>query len=170
MRRRKVDLNQRKEQFSIAYLHAVASVAGYRTLQPNVDDDSIDWCLKARGRYGRRRSPQVDLQLKCTERLVGRNGSFAFPLPEKNYNDLRGEDVHVPRILVVVFVPDAIDLWLEQSEERLLMKHCAYWVSLRNAPDTTNSTSVTVQLPRTNLFTVDALKAMMLRIGDGGSP
>jgi hypothetical protein len=102
--------------------------------------------------------------------MVGRNGSFAFSLSEKTYNDLRGDDVHVPRILVVVFVPDAIDLWLEQSEERLLMKHCAYWVSLRDAPETTNSTSVTVQLPRTNLFTVDALKDMMLRIGDGGSP
>lgn len=165
-----MDLGQRKEQFSIAYLHAIASVAGLRTAPPNVDDDSIDWCLKARGTYGRRRSPQLDLQLKCTERLPKRNGSFAYPLSEKNCNDLRGEDVHVPRILVVVFVPDDIDSWLDQSEERLLLKHCAYWVSLRDAPEKDNSKSVTVRLPRANLFTVDALESMMLRIGDGGSP
>lgn len=165
-----MDLGQRKEQFSIAYLHAIASVAGYRTLEPNVDDDSIDWCVKARGLHGRRRSPQVDLQLKCTERIASRNGSFAFPLSIKNYNDLRGDDVHVPRILVVVFVPDTLDLWLEQSEERLLMKHCAYWVSLRDAPETANTTSVTIGLPRANQFTVEALRSMMLRIGHGGSP
>ena len=165
-----MDLSQRKEQFSIAYLHAVASVAGYRTAAPNVDDDSIDWCLKARGAYGRRRSPQLDLQLKCTERLLNRNGSFAYSLSEKNYNDLRGDDVHVPRILVVVFVPVDIDSWLDQSEERLLMKHCAFWVSLRDAPEKANSTSVTVRLSRANLFTVDALESMMLRIGDGGCP
>lgn len=110
------------------------------------------------------------MQLKCTERMAGRNGSFPFALPIKNYNDLRGDDVHVPRILVVVFVPDTLDLWLEQSEERLLMKHCAYWLSLRDAPETTNTTNVTVQLPRTQQFTVDALRSMMLRIGHGGSP
>lgn len=170
VRRRWVDLGQRKEQFSIAYLHAIASVAGYRTAEPNVDDDSIDWCVKARGIYGRRRSPQLDLQLKCTERLPNKNGSFGFPLSEKNYSDLRGDDVHVPRILVVVFVPDDIDSWLDQSEERLLMKHCAYWVSLRDAPETSNLKRVTVRLPRTNLFTVSALGSMMQRIGDGGSP
>jgi hypothetical protein len=165
-----VDLSQRKEQFSIAYLHAVASVAGYRTSRPNVDDDSVDWSIKARGLHGRLRSPQVDLQLKCTERMESRNGYFSFPLPIKNYNDLRGTDVHVPRILVVVFVPDALDLWLEQSEEQLMMKHCAYWASLRDAPETTNTTSVTVQVPRAQQFTVDDLKSMMLRIGEGANP
>ena len=170
LRRCGVDLGQRKEQFSVAYLHAVASVAGCRTSSPSVDDDSVDWYVKARGPHGRRRSPQVDLQLKCTERVDSRNGSFAFPLSIKNYNDLRGDDLHVPRILVVVFVPNALELWLDQSEERLLMKYCAYWVSLRDAPETANSTSVSVSLPRANQFTVDAFKSMVRKIGDGETP
>lgn len=165
-----MDLNQRKEQFSIAYLHAVASVAGYRTAEPNVDDDSVDRVIKARGPHGRRRSPQLDVQLKCTEAMISRNGYFSFPLPIKNYNDLRGDDFHIPRILVVVFVPDTLESWLEQSEERLLMKHCAYWVSLRDAPETKNETSVTVHLPRIQQFTVESLKSMMRTIGNGGSP
>lgn len=97
-----MDLNQRKQQFSIAYLHAVASVVGYSTTEPGVDDDSVDREIKARGPYGRRRSPQLDVQLKCTEAMASRNGHFSFPLPIKNYNDLRGDDLHVPRILVVV--------------------------------------------------------------------
>ena len=37
-----MDINQRKEQFSRAYVLAVASAAGYAWYQPSVDDDSID--------------------------------------------------------------------------------------------------------------------------------
>ena len=37
-----MDLNQCKEQFSIAYVRAVASAAGYGVQKPDVDDDSID--------------------------------------------------------------------------------------------------------------------------------
>lgn len=110
------------------------------------------------------------MQLKCTEAMSNRNGYFSFPLPIKNYNDLRGDDLHVPRILVVVFVPDTLESWLEQSEEQLLMKHCAYWVSLRDAPGTTNKTSVTVHLPRVQQFTVESLRSMMRIIGNRGSP
>jgi hypothetical protein len=165
-----VDLSQRKEQFSIAYLHAVASVAGYRIAEPNVDDDSVDRVIRARGPHGLLRSPQLDVQMKCTEVMASSNGYFSFPLPVKNYNDLRGDDFHVPSILVVVFVPGAIESWLHQSEDRLLMKHCAYWVSLRDAPETTNLRSVAVHLPRMQQFTVDSLKSMMRQIGNGGSP
>jgi hypothetical protein len=102
--------------------------------------------------------------------MTSANGYFSLPLPVKNYNDLRGKDFHIPRILVVVFVPNALESWLDQSEDRLLMKHCAYWASLREAPETTNRTSVTVQLPRIQQFTVDSLKSMMRLIGNGGSP
>nr|WP_245543634.1 DUF4365 domain-containing protein [Methanoplanus limicola] len=34
----------------------------------------------------------------------------------KNYNDLRPENVQVPRILLVLLVPDEIDIWIDQSE------------------------------------------------------
>jgi len=37
-----MDINQQKEQFSNAYIQAVASVAGYSLYKPNVDDDSVD--------------------------------------------------------------------------------------------------------------------------------
>jgi hypothetical protein len=37
-----VDLNAQKEQFSRAYVFAVAAVAGYATYTPSVDDDSFD--------------------------------------------------------------------------------------------------------------------------------
>ena len=33
-----------KEQFSVAYLHALASVAGLQLVRSVVDDDSVDVC------------------------------------------------------------------------------------------------------------------------------
>ena len=44
---RRVEINQRKEQFSNAYLQAVASTAGYSLYKPVVDDDSVDWGIAA---------------------------------------------------------------------------------------------------------------------------
>ena len=36
-----MDISQRKEQFSIAYVRAIASVAGFSVSTPGVDDDSV---------------------------------------------------------------------------------------------------------------------------------
>ncbi len=47
-----MEINQQKEQFSNAYLQAVASVAGYSLYKPAVDDDSVDWGIAARGTIG----------------------------------------------------------------------------------------------------------------------
>jgi hypothetical protein len=54
-----------------------------------------------------------------------------------------------------------------QLEEELCLKHCAYWVSLRGQPQSENQTTLTVYLPRQNIFSVDALKNLMQRIANG---
>src|SRR5581483_7510794 len=69
----RMDLSQKKQEFSNAYVKAVAAVCGYATHQPSVDDDSVDLGIAARGGGGTVRSPKLDLQLKCTARhLVGK--------------------------------------------------------------------------------------------------
>ncbi len=88
----------------------------------------------------------------------------------KNYEDLRRTNVLVPRVLVVVVVPEDVQEWLDQSEERLALRRCGYWVSLRGSPDTDNTTSVTVDVPRAQVFSADALRSMMTTIGTGGAP
>jgi hypothetical protein len=85
--------------------------------------------------------------------------SVRYPLNLKNYNDLRINAL-VPRILVVVLVPENLADWLVQSEDELLMRHCGYWVSLRGLPETPNATTVTVELRRSNQFTVEAVVSM----------
>jgi len=57
-----MDLNAMKERFSLAYIGAVASQAGYYIVEPRVDQDSVDGTLM--GDIGRR--PRIDFQAKAT--------------------------------------------------------------------------------------------------------
>lgn len=164
-----MDINQQKEQFSITYIRAIAAVAGYSLYRPEVDNDSVDLGIISKGGTGKIISPRLELQLKCTARNVLEENSLKYPLILKNYNDLRINAL-VPRILVVVLVPEKITDWIRQTEEELCLRHCAYWVSLRGMPDTANTTTVTIEIPRINQFTPDALQAIIQRISSGDLP
>lgn len=165
-----MELSLRKEQFSNAFVHAAAAVAGFSTSKPNVDDDSIDWTISQRGGNGAIKSPKLDLQLKCTGAPDFGQDHLRFAVSIKNYEDLRAENTQVPRILVVVTVPAELNDWLELNEEVLSLRKCAYWLSLRGHPPTENVETVTVMLPRTQRFDHASLGEMMNRIGDGGVP
>lgn len=164
------DLNQRKEQFSKAYVQAVASVAGFSATTPAVDDDSIDLFVSGRGREGTVASPRLELQAKGRGTDSGIGEHFSYDLKLKNYEDLRLTNFLVPRILVVVLVPASVEYWLEQSEKRLSMKHCGYWVSLRGMEKKDNKNTVAVHVPRANLFTVETLASIMQGISNGVWP
>jgi hypothetical protein len=165
-----MDLNQRKEQFSRAYVLAVAAAAGYAWYQPSVDDDSIDLGLAEKGGGGTVRSPRLELQLKChaAETLAGE--SFSHDLKVKNYEDLRDATVQVPRILIVVLVPEDVGSWLTATENELVMRRCGYWVSLRGLPATPNENTIAVSIPRAQVFHPESLRTIMGRIGHGGVP
>jgi Domain of unknown function (DUF4365) len=165
-----MDLAQQKEEFSKAYVKAVAAVCGYATQEPSVDDDSVDLGLAARGGSGTVKSPRLDLQLKCTARNLVREDRVDFPLPIKNYDELRSANFMVPRILVVVVVPEDVVRWIKHSEEELLLRHCGYWHSLRGFGATQNQFTVTVNIARTQVFDVTAVTDIMDRIGNGGLP
>ena len=164
-------LSHQQEAFSLAYVRAVAATAGFRVQDgPHPDDDSVDLTLSARGPGGTVRAPKLDLQLKCQRGRPADAPTWPFDLKAKNYEDLRHADVQVPRILVVVAVPDELGAWLDQDEDRMLMRHCGYWLSLRGQSASTNNTTVRVQVPRAQLFNVPGLHAIMTRLGQGGLP
>lgn len=164
-----MDLNQRKEQFSHAYVKAVAAVAGFAWYKPSVDDDSIDLGLAQRGGAGTIKSPRLEMQLKCHAMATPAEPDFGFWLDLKNYDDLR-DSTEVKRILVVVLVPDGLADYLAESETELALRRCGYWMSLRGAPATVNETGKTVRISRAQTFTVQALQGIMQRIGQGALP
>lgn len=158
-----------KEQFSLAYVHAVAAVAGFNVGRWEVDDDSADIQIKARGLVGGVRSPQLELQLKCTQNLEGQDAdNWRFVLNKKNYDDLRETDLHVPKLLVVLEVPPDTGDWMSHSAQEMALRRCAFWRCLYGEPPLPGGQqSKTVTLPRNNVFNPDGLIGIVDRIGQG---
>ena len=166
-----MDINIQKEELCYGYIYAVVSAAGYsfqKAARP-VDMGGIDVSIIGRSADDALYEPQLDVQVKSTSTNVLSDKFIRYPLKIKNYNELRKEKTVAPRILVVVLIPDNIDEWVNQSEAELCMKRCGYWMSLRGQPETQNAESVTVYLPRQQLFTVNALKSLMQQIETGGT-
>lgn len=165
-----IDPSAEQEQFSRAYVHAVITVAGFAMAPPcSPDDDSVDLTITARGPVGRVRSPRIDVQLKSVRQVVDRD-PWTYPLKVKNYDDLRLTDYAVPRVLVVVALPEDPAGWLRQSEAELALRHCGYWASLRGLPATVNERTVSIPIPRAQVFSVEGVRAMLARVGQGGMP
>lgn len=165
-----MDPEKQKEEFSNAFVQAAAAVAGFSMSKPSVDDDSIDWCLHDRGGAGTVRSPRLELQLKSTANPTFVEADLRYDLKVKNYHDLIPEDVMVPRILVVVALRDIVGDWHHLDDERLLLRSCAYWVSLRGYASTANLHTITVRLPIVQRFDGVALGAIMDRVRNGRLP
>ena len=164
-----MDLNAQKEQFSRAYVQSVASIAGYAWSEPSVDEDSVDLTLAAKGYHGSIRSPKLDLQLKCHADTLP-TADFSFPLKLKNFDDLRDEALMVPRILVVLIVPDDISDWIQHSATETILRRCAYWSSIRGFAPTNNKSNITVTINYLQHFCPSSLMDIMQRIGSGGLP
>lgn len=158
-----MDINQRKEQFSIAYVRAVASVAGFSAMKPEVDDDSEDLILSGRVVEGVPSRPKIALQLKCTSEDVLRKDEVIYSLKRKNYDELKHTGLIVPRLLVVVHVPESEEEWLRHTEDELTLRRCGYWISLLGWPETAATSRVSVRLPRANVFDVAGLRSLMGR-------
>lgn len=161
-----MDINQRKELFSKAFMKAIAAQIGLRTAEPDVDDDSIDIIIRGRGFRGAIRNPQLDIQLKCTANAKHNDDSLSFALPLKNYNDLRGENIVCPRYLFVFVVPEKCEDWLLHDLDFCKIQHCGYWFSLLNMPNVSNSTSVTVKIPKSQRLTAATMHDLMEQASD----
>ena len=57
--------------------------------------------------------------------------------------------------------------WLSVAPEALILRRCAYWVSLRGQPETENATAVTISIPEAQQFDPEALKMLMVKSRTG---
>jgi hypothetical protein len=158
-----MDINARQEQFANAFLVTIAAVAGFSAAKPDVDNDSVDWTVASRPS----RRPKIDIQMK-SRRIedADRDDLIRYDLKRKNYDDLILKDLFTPRLLVLVLVPPDIANWLELTPDQLVLRRCAYWVSLAGHPPTDNETTVRVSVPRANLLNVASLEGLMQRAND----
>jgi hypothetical protein len=153
-----------QERYSDAFLLAVCATAGCAAAKPEVDDDSIDWTLSCKLSP---RRPKLDVQMKSTSNDDGKDDSIRYALRKKNYDELIVTDVTVSRLLILVIVPDDLNDWVTLSPAELVLRRCAYWVSLAGRAESANEHSVTVMVPRENVFDVSALQELMRRANRG---
>ena len=92
-----------------------------------------------------------------------RDGFLPFRLGIKNYDDLRVA-TQTPRVLVVLDLPRDESHWMTVTPEQLVLRRCAYWLSLQQGHDeVTGQETVTVRIPERNLFDVETLRMLMER-------
>ena len=153
----------RQEALCRVYVQAVAAQAGLLWGKPE-PDYGIDLSLRSVTRQESRRRDagvQIDLQLRSTTRAVVTDTEIRYDLDVQTYNDLRDANCRCPRLLVVFLMPAEETRWLSQSPDELTLRHCAYWISLRESPPTTATRTIRIAIPLTNIFSVDAVRRLL---------
>jgi len=165
-------MTDREELFSLAYILAITSSAGYNHGRDNLDRDSADLYVRHHSigdfipRY-----QSLNIQAKCTwDYEVNKKGDIPFEISRKNYDDMRRSSQ--PHILVLVTVPKELIGCTEFGKDHLLLRHRAYWVSLHDLPPLKrdNQEDVTVYIPLKQEFTVESLHSLMAMIVEGKKP
>lgn len=168
------DLANLQSQVSLAYVQAVASAAGFFVQEASrgFDIDGVDLTVMRRGALGVMQSPRLDLQVKSHQGVADGDSFFPHDLEVTAYDRLRADASHyqVPRVLVVVLVPDRVSDWLLHGEDQLVLRRCGYWLSLRGAVATRNTAKIRVKIPRTNQLDVAGLTDLMAKVAAGAPP
>jgi hypothetical protein len=167
-----ISQQQRQEDLSLAYLLAVVARSGM-TFDPPKRDFGIDGTISPIASRRGRLIPsgvKLDIQLKSSVNATVEDQYVSYALEVRAYEILRNDDPRIgtPRILVLFLLPNDEGEWLDQDEEPLIMRKCAYWISLKGHPPTTNQKSITIRIPRKNLFGVDKLRGIMDTLNRGG--
>ena len=154
--------NDQKEQFSLAYIHAVAARAGYQLELPSRDRASVDGEISSdEGLF-----PAIKFQAKSTSTELVENDSVVYDLDVKNYNDLCVTS-RQSRILILVSVPEHLADWTSINGDTLCLHCTGYWHSLRGEASSSNSRTERIRFPRSQLFDPEQLSTLMRRVSDG---
>ena len=150
-----LDLSRCKEEFSVAYVHAIASAAGYALERRTVDAYGVDLEL-INGSF------RIDVQMKCTNEADEKKATFFYQLDARTYNFLADPDRTVPGFVFVVEVPKQQSQWLGVGAESLSLSRLCYYremTGLALVPD--GQQSKAVSFDRKHFLTVDALAHIM---------
>lgn len=160
-----------QEELSKAYIQAVASYAGYTVEHINRDNDGVDSVIKSNGKPAEDSiltSVSVEVQLKscCSEEHVFENedGNIVYDLKARNYNFLVDSNRQLDIILILLYLPSDKQDWISHSIDELIVRKCAYWVSLKGLDKTNNNGTKRITIPKDNVFSPDALHQIMVKV------
>ena len=162
-----------QEVFSLAYINAIISGAGFGITSMYPDFDGTDVGVASNFEGSKCASPRLEIQAKSTaEDDDPESEILNFKIKRKYYDKLRKKHL-VPTILVVVVVPENVEEWLNQTEKSLTLYKCAYWKLIEGQPernDISEESKLVIPIERSQRFSGDALKGMMRGITEGNFP
>lgn len=162
----------RQESLSRAYIQAIASRCGLNCSFRDFDygvDVTVHLIQRRDNRYVET-GFNLDIQAKSSYRAMVTDTDVLYDMEVKTYDDLRDSQVGTPRILVLLVQPEIETDWTKMTEEELMLRRCAYWLSIKGKDATTNTNTVRVSIPRSNRFSVEALQGLMERLRRGEDP
>lgn len=160
-----------EEDLSISYLRAVAAKAEVifelRRSDVNSKDANLTKSIMTdAGLF----DSELNVQLKSTysKALYTDDGkTITYSLKVKNYNDLCRKTT-TPIILGLLILPEEKDQWVTQTPDELTLKHCMYWLSLQGQPETTNTTTCDIKIPKENILDAKSLNDLLTQIAVNG--
>lgn len=165
-------MTNHKEQFQIGYLRAVAAAAGCVVAGvPEVDEgeDIILTHRSARHQNGDK-TAYLGVQLKATSQFIDSTLDYVESnMRWDRYDVFRSLNPSIPRIVIIMSLPENQADWITASHGFLAVRHCSYWVNLAGAPERRGERPK-FRAPKTNVFDDAALCGIMERVGHGGKP
>lgn len=162
-----------KEAISRSYAKAVSADAGisceFYDNDYGLDGHFCDVKYDATRRGYRSTGFNIDFQLKATQNANIVGGEVIYQLEVKNYKDLIETHVGTPRILILFIMPEDRNEWINVDKDKTVMKKCAYWMSLKGMPDTTNTAKITIKIPENQILNQEQLLGLMNKVKTGGS-
>ncbi|OPY49353.1 MAG: hypothetical protein A4E49_03176 [Methanosaeta sp. PtaU1.Bin112] len=157
-----------QEDLSVAYISAVAAKAGFDCVPFGKHDYGVDLQIIPIevGEDNRRYPDGIPLliQAKASQNFHIDENNILYDLKTRNYNILVKERKGYPYILVLYCMPANENNWLKVEDDSTILKHNGYWKSLLGEPESGNTQSVRIAIPREQKFTESALKSIMVKI------
>jgi hypothetical protein len=142
----------------------------FSTPQPDYGTDVSLNEIAVRGDWRSESGFKLDIQAKSTMQAEVGKTHVRYDLEVRAYEHLRDLRAWCPRILVVLVLPKREAQWSTQTEDELILRYCAYWLSLRGRGPVKQRRTIRVLIPRANLFSVEALRTLVTRLKRGEEP
>lgn len=166
-----LDRNQHQGLFGETFVEVLASAAGLLATRPRLDVTGEDFTICHKGTHGGRRHPKIDVQVKSWQKSEAdaswREGGWKYRMKVRQFNELVEDQFTLPRFLFVVIVPDDSTQYAMSEAGKLVLHHSAYWVSLSHLStvDPAHQATIALDIPTTNLLTVDSLRELVRPTG-----
>jgi|SRR5680860_276695 len=145
---------QQKERFSRAWIVAAAAGADYAYTVVMDDLHGVDMTVSDQRWV-------LDFQLKATSHPNIKGNHLVHDLDMRTYDLLRAPERAGYGVLALIVVHQDPTQWLDMDASGTRLARSAYYLPMAGLPAKENTAKVRLQIPLSNLLTIDAMKLLM---------